>query len=139
MEFSLNVDDCAICAHYLTSEYKTECCNQHIHRECLNKCLNMNNKCPFCRKVIINIQNIPENTNNIPELQNIQNIPENTQNIRVPVFKCTCCKAVICNVIFILLIVSWLLFYQIKANEILLRRISISTNNNTNNTNNTLL
>ena len=127
MEFSL---ECAICAHYLTSEYKTECCNQLIHRECLNKCLNMNNKCPFCRKVI-NL-NIPENTQNIPELQNIQ-------NIRVPVFKCTCCKVIICNVIFIILIVSWLLFYQIKANEILLRRISISTNNNTNNTNNTLL
>ena len=97
MEISL---ECAICSYYLTSEYKTECCNQHIHRECLNKCLNMNNKCPFCRKVIINIQNIPE-LQNIPENQNIPEI----QNIRVPVFKCTCCKVIICNVIFIILLI----------------------------------
>ena len=36
------------------SIYKTNCiCNPYLHNECLQKWININNKCPICREYII--------------------------------------------------------------------------------------
>ena len=108
--------ECPICNENIHDIYTTSCCNQIIHKECLDKCLKTTKGCcPYCRNV--EIQFITE----IPEVNNIENNNNTNLEIRLIMCKCTICKVFIVNVIFILAVVSWLLSYQILANKRLLR------------------
>ena len=33
----------------LDTYINTKCCRQYIHKSCLDACLSLNNRCPFCR------------------------------------------------------------------------------------------
>ena len=50
--------ECPICIEDLVNPFKTPCCNQELHLECFNRCVNTNNKCPFCRSIIRTPDNI---------------------------------------------------------------------------------
>ena len=114
--------ECPICNEEIHDIFTTSCCNQIIHKECLDKCLKTTKGCcPYCR----NIQNITHVITEIPPLNNIQN--SNNHEIRFIMCRCTLCKVLIVNVIFIISIVSWLLSYQISANKRLLREYNRCT------------
>jgi hypothetical protein len=130
----MNNIECSICNEYLYDGFTTSCCNQFIHKECLDKCRKTTAKnelcCPFCRNVkIIEVITVLEddnnnnnnNNNNINNNNNV-NYESNNNEIRfIMGCRCTICKVFIVNVIFILAVVSWLLTYQILANKRLLR------------------
>ena len=43
--------ECPICLELIINSFKTKCCNQEIHEECLNKSLETTRgDCPFCRR-----------------------------------------------------------------------------------------
>jgi hypothetical protein len=50
--YSSEYSECPICIEELVNPFKTPCCNQELHSECFNKCINTNGKCPFCRSII---------------------------------------------------------------------------------------
>ena len=45
----MNVEECSICYYNLDTYITTKCCRQYIHKSCLDACLSLNNRCPFCR------------------------------------------------------------------------------------------
>lgn len=73
----IKLEECSICIDYiLESDKKITSCNHIFHKECLDKWLTLNRKCPYCRteQIVINpinnpINNIylrPNNDNPIP-------------------------------------------------------------------------
>lgn len=41
---------CGVCKELAVAPIeKTKCCDQHIHSVCLDKCIGVSDKCPFCR------------------------------------------------------------------------------------------
>ena len=61
-------EDCPICLEPIheNSLFTTSCCNNHFHKICHFKCINIKNECPLCRHkydhIIINISEQPHNT-----------------------------------------------------------------------------
>jgi len=126
----MNNTECPICNEYMYDSFTTSCCNQFIHKECLDKCYKTTTQnelcCPFCRNVQIIevITEIPEHYNDNNNDNNYDlNHESNNNEIRfIMRCRCTICKVIIVNVIFIIAIVSWLLTYQILANKRLVRK-----------------
>ena len=49
-------EDCPICLEPCTNNiFISSCCKNKFHNICYQKCLNINNTCPTCRSVIVNI------------------------------------------------------------------------------------
>jgi hypothetical protein len=138
--------DCPICNEVIHDIFTTSCCNQLIHKQCLDKCRKTTSIkevcCPYCRTIqnVQNIQNVIEVITEIqiPEIENYVDYESyesyesyenhnNNNEIRFIMWcKCTICKVVIVNVFFIIVIVSWLLTYQILANKRLLKEYRCS-------------
>jgi hypothetical protein len=130
--------ECPICTEDLVSLFKTSCCKQQIHLECFEKCINNNNRCPFCREThyyFTDIQ-IQNDRQDIQIINNIQNTIINIQSAEeiavtaygrrfnfLALLSCCC-----------FLCVGWMppvLYYQVQQNY-----LNNYFNNNTNTNNN---
>ena len=100
--------ECPICLDSIIDENKTECCNQEIHKECLNKSLeSTKGDCPFCRRkfnlVLIVNNELFNNEIIINTFHNIQiNQPRRIDGLEI----IKCCFAFIftCLMIFVLFV-----------------------------------
>jgi hypothetical protein len=50
------MEECPICLETCQEVFKSSCCNKIFHKECYEKCLNINNTCPTCRNVFIKVE-----------------------------------------------------------------------------------
>jgi len=50
------MEECPICLETCHECFKSTCCKKIFHKECYEKCLNINNTCPTCRTVFIRIE-----------------------------------------------------------------------------------
>jgi hypothetical protein len=50
------MEECPICLETCQEVFKSSCCNKIFHKECYEKCLNINNTCPTCRNVFIQVE-----------------------------------------------------------------------------------
>ena len=124
--------ECPICLDLIideNNENKTECCNQPIHENCLNKSLeSTKGNCPLCRKYY----NSPETSHN----NNNNNIQINNPNheIRIIRFQFTIEKILFC---FFCLAIAWIppvIMHQVNENVKLMQRnkvMNYSINNHT--------
>jgi hypothetical protein len=46
---------CSICLDYINNDSETLKCNHIYHRSCINRWLEINNTCPYCRECVVNI------------------------------------------------------------------------------------
>ncbi len=88
---SSSEDVCPICIDKLEENVKKLVCNHCFHEKCINSWVDFNNKCPLCRRPIIN-ENI--NLNNITIVENEEivinmgNVEHNVDSIYYNDFKC---------------------------------------------------
>jgi hypothetical protein len=50
------MEECPICLETCQEVFKSSCCNKIFHKECYEKCLNINNTCPTCRNIFIKVE-----------------------------------------------------------------------------------
>jgi len=50
------MDECPICLETCHEDFQSSCCKKNFHKNCYEKCLNINNTCPTCRTVFIKVE-----------------------------------------------------------------------------------
>lgn len=50
------MDECPICLETCQEDFKSSCCKKSFHKNCYDKCLNINNTCPTCRTVFVKVE-----------------------------------------------------------------------------------
>ena len=130
MESSESFQECPICIEELTTPFKTPCCSQELHRECFEKCVNSNSKCPFCRTshlffTDLQIQNDRQDIHIIQNIHIIQEIPVTHYSRRFKFLALVSCCCFLC--------VGWVppvLYYQVQQNYLNKYNFSNYYNNN---------
>ena len=120
MENSYNSNygtECGVCFENV-GFFKSACCNQPIHTDCFQKCINLNGKCPFCRNnVIITINTI--NTTNTTNFTNFTNFTFINEEIPVSHrwYRTSICHF-LCFLFFVFTVwIPPVLIYQIHENN----------------------
>jgi hypothetical protein len=50
------MDECPICLETCHEDFQSSCCKKSFHKNCYEKCLNINNTCPTCRTVFVKVE-----------------------------------------------------------------------------------
>jgi len=112
--------ECPICTEYLTNNFKTNCCNQEIHSDCFEKCISLNNSCPFCRTNSFN--------NQISISININPLLIQETERRPPNYCSFCSSLIFC--FFTIIIISGIIGFPV-GNYFVTKNINFTKSNNT--------
>ena len=97
--------ECSICWESISYEFKKlACCNQHIyHKECLNEWILTSNSCPFCRSVVLVVNEARYNQSN-----NEVNRVHNQNEIRLNFVKSNKVLHIIISSVFMFIIFDYI-------------------------------
>ena len=110
------MEECHICNLEIDEEnlLDLECCKHKIHKECFDKCLNLNKMCPFCRKQYLRstVDNPNEHLVLIPTIPQ----PQRRQEEEKSSIRLYCCCFILTSMIlgcfggmFYVFVIQWII------------------------------